>query len=98
MLPAALVVLALKFWFGSERVTIENGEVVTRSSMLRVGKTRRIPCRDVMAVKVTGAGTNYEIQVVSNDGRKWSALTSIRSRDDAVWAADEMKRAIRIGR
>jgi hypothetical protein len=96
--PAGLALIALKFWLGKERVTIESGTVTIQSSVLGLGKTRRIPCREVIAVKASGTGTSYEIHVVVNDGRKWPAATSIRTQNDAVSAADAMMRAITVGR
>jgi hypothetical protein len=98
LLPCFLLVIALKFWFGKETVTIENGTVTFRSGVLGIRWTRHILCMDIAEVKMVKVPTCYEVRVVCRDGLIRRAATCLRNQEDAVATVAEIKRAVGINR
>ena len=99
---AVVLLVVIMLWFLRQRVTIENGGVMIRSSVLGIARTRQISCADISDLKLNigmqsggGSGTPYYyIQLICRDGRKWTAGRQIRNKREAVWVMNQMKKAI----
>lgn len=99
---AVLLFVVTMFWFLRQRVTIENGSVTIRSSVLGIARTQQIPCAGISDLKLNigvqsgrGSGTPYYyIQFMCRDGRKRTAGRQIRNKREAVWVMNQMKKAI----
>ena len=99
---AVLLFVVIMFWFLRQRVTIENGCVTIRSSVLGIARTQQIPCAGISDFKLNigvqsggGSGTPYYyIQLICRDGRKRTTGRQIRNKREAVWVMNQMKRAI----
>jgi hypothetical protein len=84
---------------GSARITVVNGEILSRSSILGVGSTRRIPFSDVdsilpvVSMQQSGSSGSalYAIRLRTKNGRKITLADEIDSRQDARWIVSQIE-------
>lgn len=97
-----LLVIVTDVWLGSTTVSIGEGVVRRRHSVLGIGGTRVIPCPDVrsldlhISMQSTGRfGTPYdELRARLDTGRRTHLGRGIRDKRHAEWLAAEMRKAI----
>ena len=98
-----LVLIALDLWFGSTRITIGQGVLRKRYSMLGIPfSTGTMPASDISRLKLKvgmqsggRSGTPYyDIQAVLLNGKNQSLAGSIRNKHHADWLAAQISSAL----
>ena len=97
-----LLGIILGLWLGESKVVIESGTVQVRGGLLGFGPKHVVSCSDVtdIALKIgmqTGGASGtpyYDIQLSYANGRKLTAGSGVRSKQEAEWLVAEMKRAM----
>jgi len=86
--------------FGSARIGVGNGEILSRRGILGMGTTRRFPFSEVASVVPIGSvqqGGNtdgnsiYSIQLHTKDGQKITLTDEISSRQEARWVVSQIE-------
>lgn len=86
--------------FGSARIGVGNGEILSRRSFLGMGATRRFPFSEVTAIIPVGSvrqGGNsddnsiYSIQLRTKSGQNFTLADEISSRQEARWVASQLE-------
>jgi hypothetical protein len=96
-----IVLVVLRSWFVSSRLTIDGDEVRKESSLLGIGRSRRIPLADIGSVEmpITMQANDtpyYAIRLIVRDGRKITAGSGIRDKREAEWIVAEIRRIAKI--
>jgi hypothetical protein len=99
-----LLVLALTL-FGvlthPNRIEIRSDEVIVRRGVFGRGWDRRIPRREVAAVKhvpvQNGPRLDHSVDIETRDGKRYNAALGLRDMAEAKWLADEMGRRVQSG-
>jgi hypothetical protein len=102
LLEAILTVTALDFWLGTTKVTIGNGLLRTRHSLLGLGSAHTIAFADVSALQLKvgmqsggSSGTPYyDIRAVLRNGRERTVAGAIRNKRQAEWLLARMRASI----
>lgn len=84
---------------GSARIGVANGEILSRTGILGLGSTRRIPASDVASVlpvvsmQQGGSSGNalYTIRLLTKGGRKLTLADEIGSRQEARWVVSQIE-------
>ncbi|HKW61064.1 MAG TPA: HEAT repeat domain-containing protein [Candidatus Acidoferrum sp.] len=86
--------------FGSARIGVGNGEILSRRGILGMGTTRRFPVSDVASIVPVGSvqqGGNsddnsiYSIQLHTKSGQKLTLADEISSRQEARWVVSQLE-------
>ena len=86
--------------FGSARIGVGNGEILSRRGILGFGTTRRLPFADVASVVPVGSaqqggnsGDNsiYSIQLHTKSGQKFMLADEIGTRQEARWVVSQLE-------
>jgi HEAT repeats len=86
--------------FGSARIGVGNGEILSRRGILGLGVTKRFPFSEVAAIIPVGSvqqGGNldvnsiYSIQLQTKSGQKVTLADEIRSRQEARWVVSQLE-------
>ena len=104
VVAAAMLASAVDLWLTVTTVDVGN-DVAIRHAVLGLGRTRRLPRRDVVEVGVglgrsqreraaRAAGGWYGVRLRLADGRIVSAGRQLRSRREAEWVASELTRVL----
>lgn len=104
VVAAAMLASAVDLWLTVTTVDVGN-DVAIRHAVLGLGRTRRLPRRDVVEVGVglgrsqreraaRAAGGWYGVRLRLADGRIVSAGRQLRSRREAEWVASELTRLL----
>jgi hypothetical protein len=103
---AGLTLLALAMaLFGvlthPNRVEVRSDVVVVRRGVFGRGWDRRIPRRDVVAVKrvplQNGPRLDHSVDIETRDGKSYNAALGLRDLAEAQWLADEIGRWVQGG-
>src|SRR5437870_3161244 len=94
-----LVYGVLHVTLGSARIGVANGEVLSRTGILGLGSTRRIPASDVASIvpvvsmQQGGSSGNalYAIRLRLKNGRKYTLAEEIDSRQEARWVVSQIE-------
>jgi len=94
-----LIVGFLHVTLGSSRITVRSGEIISRSGVLRMGRTRRIQVSDIVSIVPVVSmqqGTSSEnqlhaIRVRLKDGHKVTLADEIDSRQEARWVVSQIE-------
>ncbi len=94
-----LVYGVLHVTLGSARIGVANGEILSRTGILGLGSTRRIPASDVASIvpvvsmQQGGASGNalYAIRLRMKSGRKYTLADEIDSRQEARWVVAQIE-------
>jgi hypothetical protein len=84
---------------GSSRITVANGEILSRGGVLGIGSTRRIPVSDVdsilpvvsMQQSGSSASALYAIRLRTKNDRKITLADEIDSRQEARWIVSQIE-------
>jgi hypothetical protein len=84
---------------GSARIGVANGEILSRTGILGIGSTRRIPASDVASIvpvvsmQQSGGSGNalYAIRLRTKNGRKYTLADEIDSRQEARWIVSQIE-------
>jgi HEAT repeat protein len=84
---------------GSARIGVANGEILSRTGILGLGSTRRIPVSDVaslvpvVSMQQSGASGNalHAIRLRMKNGRKYTLADEIDSRQEARWVVAQIE-------
>ena len=86
--------------FGSARIGVGNGEILSRRGILGLGATRRFPFSEVASVIPVGSvqqGGNiddnsiYSLQLQTKSGQKITLADEISSRQEARWVVSQIE-------
>jgi hypothetical protein len=85
--------------FGSARITVRGGEILSRKGILGIGRTRRIQVSDVASIvpvvsaqQSTSSGNQlHAIRIRLKDGRKFTLADEIDSRQEARWVVSQIE-------
>jgi hypothetical protein len=86
--------------FGSARIGVGNGEILSRRGLLGMGTTRRFPFSEVASIVPVGSvqqGGNsddnsiYSIQLQTKSGQKLTLADEISSRQEARWVVSQLE-------
>lgn len=85
--------------FGSARIGVGNGEILSRRGVLGTGGTRRTPFSEVASVAAVGMmqqGGNswnavYAIRMKTKDGKQFTLADEISSREEARWIVSQIE-------
>src|SRR5919109_3891668 len=86
--------------FGSARIGVGNGEILSRRGILGLGATTRFPFSDVASIIPVGSlqqggnsGDNsiYSIQLQTKSGQKITLADEISSRQEARWVVSQLE-------
>ena len=85
--------------FGSARIVVGNGEILSRSGVLGIGSTRHTPFPEVdsiVAVESMQQGGNsgssvHSIRVRTKDGKKFTLADEISSREEVRWVVSQLE-------
>jgi hypothetical protein len=85
--------------FGSRRVFVGNGEILSRGGVLGIGGARRTPFSEVASVVAVvsmqqgGNSDNsvHSIRMVTNAGKKITLADEISSREEARWVVSQIE-------
>lgn len=86
--------------FGSARIGVGNGEILSRRGILGMGTTRRFPFTEVASIVPVGSvqqGGNsddnsiYSIQLNTKNGQKVTLADEISSRQEARWVVSQIE-------
>ena len=86
--------------FGSARIGVGNGEILSRRGFLGMGATRRFPFSEVASIVPVGSvqqGGNsdgnsiYSIQLHTKSGQKIMLADEISSRQEARWVVSQLE-------
>jgi HEAT repeat protein len=86
--------------FGSARIGVGNGEILSRRGILGLGSTKRFPFSEVAALIPVGSvqqGGNldvnsiYSIQLQTKSGQKVTLADEISSRQEARWVVSQLE-------
>ncbi len=94
-----LVYGVLHVTLGSARIGVANGEILSRTGILGLGSTRRIPASDVASIvpvvsmQQGGSSGNalYAIRLRMKNGRKYTLADEIESRQEARWVVSQIE-------
>jgi len=94
-----LVYGVLHVTLGSARIGVANGEILSRTGILGLGSTRRIPASDVASIvpvvsmQQGGSSGNalYAIRLRLKNGRKYNLADEIDSRQEARWVVAQIE-------
>jgi hypothetical protein len=94
-----LIYGAFHVTLGSSRIGVANGEILTRTGILGMGSTRRIPASDVASIlpvvsmqQNNSAGNElYGIRLRTKNGRKLTLADEIDSRQEARWIVSQIE-------
>jgi len=93
--------IAMKAWLGTSRVVI--GPFLTlQSGILGGGKMQKVPLAEIASITdrigaQMGGGTGtpyYDIELRLRDGKKLTLGSTLRSKHEAEWLANEMNRLV----
>lgn len=86
--------------FGSARIGVGNGEVLSRRGILGLGATKRFPFSEVASILPVGSvqqGGNsddnsiYSIQLQTKNGQKFTLADEISTRQEARWVVSQLE-------
>jgi hypothetical protein len=86
--------------FGSARIGVGNGEILSRRGILGLGTTRRFPFSEVASILPVGSvqqGGNssdnsiYSIQLQTKSGQKFTLADEISTRQEARWVVSQIE-------
>jgi hypothetical protein len=85
--------------FGSSRITVRSGEILSRKGILGIGRTRRIQVSDVASIvpvvsaqqATSSASQLYAIRMRLKDGSKLTLADEIDSRQEARWVVSQIE-------
>jgi hypothetical protein len=85
--------------FGSARIGVGNGEILSRLGVLGIGTTRRTPFSEVASIVPVASmqqGGNsgnsiYAIRMRTKDGKKFTLADEISSREEARWVVSQIE-------
>jgi len=85
--------------FGSARITVRSGEVLSRKGIFGIGRTRRIQVSDVASIVPvvsmqqgnSSASQLYAIRMRLKDGGKFTLADEIDSRQEARWVVSQIE-------
>lgn len=86
--------------FGSARIGMGNGEILSRRGILGLGATKRFPFSEVASIvplgsvqQGGGSGDNsiYSIQLQTKSGQKVTLADEISSRQEARWVVSQLE-------
>jgi hypothetical protein len=85
--------------FGSARIGVGNGEILSRKGILGIGTTQRTPFAEVASIVVLGtlqqgggsATSVYAIRMLTKSGRKFTLADEISSREEARWIVSQIE-------
>ena len=86
--------------FGSARIGVGNGEILSRRDILGMGRTWRFPFSEVASIVPVGSvqqGGNsddnsiYSIQLQTKGGQKLTLADEIRCRQEARWVVSQLE-------
>jgi hypothetical protein len=96
-----LIVIAgfLHVTFGSARICVRSGEILSRTGIFGVGRTRRIQVSDVASIvpvasmqQGNSSGNQlHAIRMRLKDGRKFTLADEIDSRQEARWVVSQIE-------
>jgi hypothetical protein len=94
-----IVWIALQAIFGSALIAVGNGKILSRSGILGMGKTRRIPVSDITSIVPvasiqqgnTAGTTRYTIRLRTKNGLKLTLADGIDSRMEARWIVSQLE-------
>jgi hypothetical protein len=94
-----LVYGVLHVALGSARIGVANGEILSRTGILGLGSTRRIPASDVASIvpvvslQQGGSSGNalHAIRLRMKNGRKYTLADEIDSRQEARWVVAQLE-------
>jgi hypothetical protein len=94
-----LIYGAFHVTLGSSRIGVANGEILSRTGILGLGSTRRIPVSDVASIVLVvsmqqnGSSANalYAIRLRTKNGRKLTLADEIDSRQEARWIVSQIE-------
>lgn len=94
-----LIYGVLHVTFGNSRIGVANGEILSRTGILGMGSTRRIPSSDVASIlpvvsmqQQGGSGSAlYAIRLRTKNGRKFTLADEIDSRQEARWIVSQVE-------
>jgi hypothetical protein len=89
----------LHLTFGSARIGVGNGEILSRRGILGMGATRRTPFSDIASIVAVASlqqGGNsdnsvYSIRMQTKDGKKFTLADEISSRAEARWIVSQLE-------
>lgn len=96
--------LPLWLWLGRSRVTVGQGTVTVRHSVLGIGQTTRVPIAEIQSVSmertnlpgVAGAAA-YRILLVRRAGRALTVVAGLSDEREAERVVADLRRAIGVG-
>jgi len=85
--------------FGSARIGVGNGEILSRRGVLGTGTTRRTPFSEVASIipvgsmQQAGSADNsvYAIRMLTKGGKKFTLADEISSREEARWVVSQIE-------
>jgi hypothetical protein len=85
--------------FGSARIGVGNGEILSRKGVLGIGTTRRTPFSEVASIVPVASlqqGGNsgnsvYSIRMLTKGGKKFTLADEISSREEARWVVSQIE-------
>lgn len=85
--------------FGSARIGVGNGEILSRRGVLGAGATRRTPFSEVASIVAVGTmqqggnswNTVYSIRMQTKNGKKFTLADEINSREEARWIVSQIE-------
>ena len=94
-----LLWISLQLWLGFSRVTAGPGKLLLAKGIGFPGRERRLPSAEVADVIATigmqaGSIPFYDVVIQQKDGKKVTAGSSVRDKQEAEWLAVTIKRAL----
>lgn len=94
-----LIFAVLHFVLGTARIRVGGGEIVSITSVLGIGKTKRFPLSEIDTIlpvtdgqQGSGQGSaTYAIRLRTKDGRAMTLADEIDSRQEARWIVSEIE-------
>lgn len=94
-----LVLGVLHSVLGTARIRVGNGEIISITRILGIGKTRRFPISEIEAVVPVTSGQQsnsqrsavYAIRLRTKDGRRVTLADDIDSRQEARWIVSQIE-------
>jgi hypothetical protein len=99
LMDLLLIVVLFHALFGTARICVGNGEIVSKKRVLGIGGTKRFSISQVDAIVPVTSGQQggnrgnpeYAIRLLTKDGRRVTLADEITSRQEARWIVSQIE-------